>query len=464
MDKKKLFLPPEGEQNEHAYQTPLEQKVNELLTPFNEYISYQATASILLLICTVTALTWASMPSISSIYSTFVSLPVGIYIDKLIFDKPLQFWVNDILLTLFFFFVGLEIKREFLVGQLTNRKYAIFVTAAAIGGMIVPSTIYFLLNKNSATQIGWGIPMATDTAFALGILTCFRKYIPQEIFTIMAALAIIDDIGAIIVIAVFYTAQLNTDMLFLALVCFIALILMNYAGFRKPLPYLIIGIIIWSLVEAAGIHGTIAGISVAFAIPARPAKGPKQFITKIRRLLNYFEARKSETPLILADQEQHAVLEEVQEITQQATTPLQRWENKLELPISIIVLPLFALVNAGIPINTASLTHALSLPLFWGIFIGLVIGKPLGVLLFGYFTVWTKLGEISKNIHFFYLFSAFTLTGIGFTMSLFVADLSFQNNTNALIMAKTAIVISSATAALLGIIFLLFTIKRIYRE
>jgi len=321
--------------------------------------------------------------------------------------------------------------------------------------MLVPATIYCLFNLGTQTQLGWGIPMATDTAFALGILSCFKNKLPKGVFTFLAALAIIDDIGAIVVIAVFYTAHLNVGMLCLAFVLLALLILLNYSGFRKPGPYIIIGLLIWAAIEAAGIHGTISGILVAFIIPARPAKGPKQFISRVRTLLNYFEKRKDETVLILGDQKQHAALEEVQEVTQQATTPLQRWESKLELPIALLILPLFALVNAGIPVGFHLIDNVFTHRVSLGIMLGLFLGKPIGVLLFSRIALYCRLGSMPAETNFKQIIGASILTGIGFTMSLFISNLSFSNE-HTLLVAKAAILIGSIFSAIVGVVFILF--------
>jgi NhaA family Na+:H+ antiporter len=454
-----MFHSGKGEDEKHAYHSALEHKVKGFLTPFQEYIKSQITASIFLFVCTIVALVWASIPAISSWYNAFVTASIGFHISDFTISMPLRFWVNDALLTLFFFFVGLEIKREFLVGELTDHKRAVFILFAAVGGMVIPAGIYLILNAGTPNQIGWGIPMATDTAFALGILSCFKRSLPKGIFTFLAALAIIDDIGAILVIAIFYTSHFNPWMLFIAFLLMAFLILLNYSGFRKPFLYIIIGLLIWIAIESAGVHGTLAGILVAFIIPARPEKGPRQFVKKIRSLLRYFETRKDKTPLVLEDQEQHAVLEEVQEVAQQATTLLQRWENKLKLFIALLVLPLFALVNAGIPVRLHWIDNLFTERVSQGILFGLVIGKPLGVLLFSRIALWLKIGKKPEGTTFNQIMGAALLTGIGFTMSLFISTLSF-NDENTLLMAKGAIFMGSFISAIMGVIFIWLSGKK----
>lgn len=215
------------------------------LTPLQEYVQSQVTASIFLLVCTIIALVWATLSNYQLFYKHFITTSIGFHIADFHIAKTLQFWVNDVLLTFFFFLVGLEIKREFLVGELTNRKRAIFVLLSAAGGMIIPAGLYLLFNYGTPAQHGWGIAMATDTAFALGVLAFFSQRLPRGLFTFMAALAIIDDIGAILVIAFFYTDTINTHFLFAGLIVMVAIMFINFAGFRKPIPYLILGLCFW---------------------------------------------------------------------------------------------------------------------------------------------------------------------------------------------------------------------------
>jgi NhaA family Na+:H+ antiporter len=447
----KIFHPGNGEDDKHAYRSPLENKIKEIITPFQQYIKNQVVASILLAICTLAALIWACIPAISNSYTAFTAERIGFHISSIIyFSEPLKFWVNDFLLTLFFFFVGLEIKREFLVGELADRKKALFVVIVAMGGMAVPAGLYYFINSGTPQQIGWGIPMATDTAFALGVLACFKNRVPKQVVILLAALAVIDDIGSILVIAIFYSDNIITAYLLAASALTGLLILFNYSGFRKPWPYLLFGIAIWFLVEKSGIHGSIAGIITAFIIPARPEKGPKQFIRNIKNLLIDFEQRKDETALILKDGKQHDVLQRVQTVTRQATTPLQRWENKLELPVALVILPLFALVNAGVAINSNLIYQVFTQLAPIGIIVSLTIGKPLGILFFSRLAVFCRIGSIPSGLTIKHLIGPAILSGIGFTMSLFISTLSFDDNT-VLLMGKTAILIASVIAAILGI-------------
>lgn len=455
MNSSGMFHPGKGEDEQHAYKTPLEYRIKEFLSPFQEYIKSQVAASILLLLCTLIALIWVSVPVLSHTYHRFVHASIGFHVGHLFVAKPLNFWVNDVFLAVFFFFVGLEIKREFLVGELTHKKRAFMVLMGALGGLIVPAIIFCLLNVGTSAAKGWAIPIATDTAFALGILSCFKKRLPSALLTFVAAMAIVDDIASILVIATCYTPHVNIAMLLVALGLSFCLVMLNYSGFRRAWPYLIIGVFVWLSIESSGVHGTVAGILIAFIIPARPEKGPKQFLERTRSLLKTFEKRKDETALILEDQKQHGVLEEVRVIARQATTPLQRWVSKLDLPVALIILPLFALVNAGIPVTLSLMHEVLTNTLSLGIILGLVVGKPLGIMLFSWLTDRMGIGERPSSVTITQQWQASVLAGIGFTMSLFIADLSFVNP-ETLLLVKAAVLLASLLAGLIGFCFVLF--------
>lgn len=459
MGNSNFFHPPDGEEDKHAYHTKLEKKFESFYSSLQEFAQKQITGSILLLLFTIIALVWASIPAISNSYEKFVNAYFGFQFEGWIVKKTLNFWISDVLLTLFFFMIGLEIKRELLVGELIDRKQALFVIISAIGGMLVPALIFIAFNFQLNTIKGWGIPMATDTAFALGVIFCFRNRIPKSLIIFIMSLAIIDDIGAIIVVAIFYTPEIHLIYLFVTFSLIFLLIIFNYAGIRNLLPYFLVGSLIWIFIELAGIHGTIAGVIVAFTIPARPAKGPKHFIKRTKKILNYFEKRKEKIPKILADKKQHKAVEELKSIAKDVTTPLQRWEGLMELPVSIIILPIFALVNAGVPINFSVLNNAFHHPVSLGIILGLVIGKPLGISLFSGLALLTRFGNLPKKSTFLQVIAVSFLAGIGFTISLFIANLAFRVETNTMMMAKMGILCGSLLSAIFGAILILFAKK-----
>lgn len=440
--------------NNEECQTQLERKVQKVLSPFQEFIRTQVAASLFLVACTVLAVFWASTPSIAPFYEKFIKTQLGFSLSSFHYVKSLQFWINDVLLTLFFFFVGLEIKRELLVGELNDRKSIIIVIIASLGGMLVPALLFYVFNYHTALVKGWGIPMATDTAFALGVAVCFKSRLPHSAISFLAAVAIIDDIGAIVVIALFYTSTVNIIALLVAVIMFLVLIFLNYAGSRRPLVYLFFGLLLWAALEKSGVHGTVAGIACAMTIPARPRKTPKQFVKHAESLISYVKQRKEANISTLEDKKQHKAIEEMQVAAQQATTPLQRWESRLELPIALIVLPLFALVNAGVKIHTQLLSELFENYFSIGIFLGLVIGKPLGIMLFSKLAQIIRLGNLPGGMKFNELWRFTFLTGIGFTMSIFMSTLSL-NNAHDLQLAKCAIIVASLISAILAIVFML---------
>lgn len=456
MTKFKLFKPPSGEEKKHAYHSRLEKKLGSVLTPFEEFSQSQISASIFLLSATIIALVIANVPAWSGYYYKMIHFPVNIVLGRHQVGGDLRFWVNDILLTFFFFLVGLEIKREFIAGELVNRKRAFLILFAAFGGMLFPAIIFTIFNYGLPSAIGWGIPMATDTAFALGILAIFRQKLPKGIFTFMASLAIIDDIGAIIIIVAFYSQQISLTYLLSAFVFLLLLSLGNFAGIRHTIFYLIGGAIIWYCFEYAGIHGVIAGVLVALCIPARPSKGPIAFVNKVKDLLDYFEKRKKKIPKVIADKKQHVIIEEVEETAKKSTTPLQRLETKLDLPVSLFVLPIFALFNAGIMLHYDAIEKSIHSPLTWGVITGLFLGKPIGILLLSFIALKLNLGAMPKKTNFKHLVGASLLGGVGFTMSLVISNLAFINNNDLLEIAKTGILFGSVLSGIIGIIWLAF--------
>ena len=311
---------------------------------------------------------------------------------------------------------------------------------------------------NTAYQHGWGVPIATDTAFSLGILSCFKRAVPKSLFSYIAAIAIIDDIGAIIVIAVFYSAHLNISELFYAAAAFVILLILNLFGIRKAIPYILVGLVMWYFIESAGIHGSVAGVLIAFAIPARPKKSETSFLIAMQKLMKQFKLKKSHNQGVLGDQEKHEVLEKVQAATRQTTTPLQRWESNLNLPVSLIILPLFALVNAGVKVQLALVSDIFHSTLAIGIVLALVVGKPVGILFFTKLCEWFRLAKLPDDVNYSQYAGAACLTGVGFTMSIFVSYLSFQSQ-ETLLLAKISIMIASLIAAVVGIAVLLFSKK-----
>ncbi len=432
----------------------LQRGLDNIQPPLSSFIRAQTTSSLLLLFSTIVALWWANS-IYSATYLNLVHTPIGLFFGDFEFKASLKHLINDGLMVIFFFLLGLEIKREVLVGDLAepeNRRMLIF---CALGGMIFPALIYSLFNWSLDSQVGWGIPMATDTAFALGVLTIVRKHIPASLLAFIVGLAIVDDIGAILVIAVFYTEQISVLYLSSAFALIAFLAVANYAGMRQPLFYIIVSIIIWLLMLNSGVHATVAGVAIALTVPARPKIAADKLLNKAKSKINSMQ-NKTEKVDVLASQEDHKKVLEVRDNAELASTPLRRWEDALELPVSLFILPLFALINAGVVFNFNSLLDSALHPISLGIISGLVLGKFIGISGACWLALRFKLGSLPSEVNFQHVIGASLITGIGFTMSTFIATLGFAGQAEQLQYAKTAILIASVIAAVLGVLYLRF--------
>ncbi|MCG6860241.1 MAG: Na+/H+ antiporter NhaA [Chromatiaceae bacterium] len=436
------------------YAKSLEEGFERALTPFQEFISDQRSGSVLLLVCTLSALLIANSP-LAHIYEALVETPAGFVLGEWSFTMSVRHWINDGLLSLFFFLLGLEIKREVLVGELKDPQQSLPIIAGSLGGMLIPTAIFLAFNSDSETIHGWGIPMATDTAFAVGVLALLGRRIPVGLFTFLTALAIVDDLGAILVLAIFYTQSLNLSLLGIAGFFLLVLVGCNALGIRRPFVYFIVGALVWLATLGSGVHATIAGVFVALTVPARPKREPRWFVHEARALIDEFEKveTQSEQP-VLGNNDQHMVVERVQDTAEKATTPLRRWEHFLERPIALFVLPVFALANAGVPVDVQTLAALATDRLALGIGLGLVVGKSVGITLLTWLALRLNLGRLSRNVTMRHIAGIGLLGGMGFTMSIFIAGLGFANNPDALLTAKTAILLASLAAGVSGYLWL----------
>jgi len=441
--------------NNEIYPKPLEAQVERVITPFQAFIRDQTTGSLFLMLCTVVALIIANSPFVQH-YEALIEMPMGFVIGEWTLNMSVRHWVNDGLMSLFFFVLGLEIKREIIAGELKEPRQSLPVIAAALGGMIVPAVVYVIFNYASqTTSHGWGIPMATDTAFAVGVLALLGRRIPVALIAFLTALAIIDDLGAILVIAAFYTDTIHLSALGFSGLFLALLVACNLVGFRHPVIYAIGGVMVWFALHKSGVHATVAGIAVALTVPARPTRGPKWFMRRTRRLVNEFERMEEQsTSPILGEAQQHAVVERVQDTAEKATTPLRRWERTLEHPVALLVMPIFALVNAGIPIDFNLLSTLWTDALGAGIIAGLVVGKCMGISLFAWFALRLNIGQLPTGVNMHHIIGIGLLGGMGFTMSIFIAGLGFANNADALVTAKTAILLATLIAGVSGYLWL----------
>jgi len=435
---------------------PWEKAFTTVLTPLEEFIHRQTTSGILLMSCAIAALVIANSHWHEA-YHYLLELPFTVGAEGFALSKSIHHWINDGLMALFFLVVGLELKREILVGELADIKQALLPIVAAIGGMLMPALIYIAINPEGHTFDGWGIPMATDIAFALGTLALLGSRVPKSLLTFLVALAIVDDLGAVIVIALFYTETLNLTALGLAGFLLLVLVALNLGGVRRLLPYLLVGAVLWIAMLKSGVHATLAGIMLAFTIPMRPKYDPNRFLFQINERIGQIkQAFKAEENIIKNDQLRCRV-QALGEGVQLVQAPAQILEHKMHLPSAYIVIPIFALANAGIPIDWSAFGETVTHPVSIGIALGLVVGKLLGIAGFTWVAVKLGFSELPKELNFKHIIGVALMGGIGFTMSIFIAELGFANHAEDLLMAKTGILLASIIAGTTGFIWLLLT-------
>ncbi len=451
---------PDDLQTQDTNLAPWEKAFDSILTPLDEFIHKESSSGMLLMTFTIIALVLANSPFHSIYYNIFhteINLQIG---HSFALEGTFHHWINDGLMALFFFVVGLEIKREILVGELASMKQALLPIIAAIGGMVVPALMYLVFNYGEEGIKGWGIPMATDIAFAVGVLVLLGTRIPRSVVMFLLALAIVDDLGAVIVIALFYTEQINLLALGLAWGFFFVLIVMNRAGIRWPLIYFIVGGLLWVAMLKSGVHATLAGVLIALTIPARSKINSSRFQQHVFKLMAKFkECKEQETDLMHNEKQAHLVQNLEKGVTA-VVPPLQRLEHQFHRPVAFIVIPLFALANAGIPIHVDQLVNTVSHPITLGVIMGLVFGKCLGIAGTALLFVKMGIGQLPKGATSAHIVGVGLLGGIGFTMSIFIAELGFKGAEDMLIMAKTGVLIASLLAGILGYAWLLlFTHK-----
>lgn len=418
-----------------------------LLTPIREFIHAETTGGIVLFATAVIAMFLANSLW-SDTYLTFWKKQLTIGFGSWALSKPLALWINDGLMVIFFFVVGLEIKREILAGELSTIKKSMLPVFAALGGMVVPAMIYMFFNHAGEGRNGWGIPMATDIAFALGLLLIFGKSIPISLKIFLTALAIVDDLGAVLVIALFYTSDLYLGSLVVGLIAMSFLLVMNYLEVRKVAVYVIFGILMWYAFLKSGIHPTLAGVLLAFTIPSRVKIDANDFPEHCRKLINEFEdAGDCAKPYILCEAQQTAV-QSLELACHYAQSPMQRLETNLHSWVMFLVMPVFAIANAGIVFNQSLFADALN-PVTLGVFFGLAIGKPLGITLFSWVAVKAGLARLPEDLNWKMILGVSCVAGIGFTMSIFISDLAFESDT-LMDMSKLGIFSASIFAGVTG--------------
>ncbi|HEY8512962.1 MAG TPA: Na+/H+ antiporter NhaA [Cyclobacteriaceae bacterium] len=428
------------------------ERIDKILRPFQNFIQEESSSGIVLLICTVIALILSNSP-LSDAYHDFWALEFSIGFAGYEVAESLHDWINDGLMAMFFFVVGLELKREIIGGELSNPRNALLPLAAALGGMVLPALIYISLNSHSPGGKGWGIPMATDIAFALAVLSILGNRVPYAARIFLTTLAIADDLGAVLVIAINYSSDISLTNLVIGAVFLAVLLTANYLGIRSTILYGVLGIGgLWLAFLLSGVHATVAGVLAALAIPARTKIKESSFAASLRQYVTEFESVQPNDVSILEPGQVHAI-EKIKSLTRSADTPLQRLEHALRPIALFIVMPIFALANAGISLKGISVDDLLA-PVTIGVFFGLLLGKMLGIFGMSWLFVKLKWANLPEGVGSKTILGLGMLGGIGFTMSLFITTLAFGTTTDHAIEAKIGILSASVLAGLLGWMFL----------
>lgn len=428
-----------------------------VLTPFQEFLHRTTSGGILLLAFTVIAMLWANSPWSASYFALWEA-KLTVAIGSMGLSKSLLHWINDGLMAIFFFVIGLEIKREIVAGELSSVRKAAFPAMAAFGGLAVPALIYTAFNRGGPGAAGWGIPMATDIAFSLAVLQLLGPRVPLSLKIFLTAFAIVDDIGAVLVIALFYTANISVMALLLAAVLLGLAILLNVSSIRRPLPYAILGALLWIAILKSGVHATVAGVLLAMAIPARNRIAEDQFLANGRDLLYKFESAGPLNTDRGLNEVRQTVVKTMEEMSEGIQTPLHRLEEALHPWVAFVVLPIFCFANAGVNLagsGVSALVHPVSI----GIIVGLLVGKLVGISLFSFLAVRLNMASLPSGVTWTHVLGVALLGGIGFTMSLFVANLAFDD-VALLASSKIGILCGSIVSGSAGAIVLLRSTRK----
>ncbi len=429
--------------------------VKKILNPIEKFMHLEASSGIMLIIATLMALIMVNT-GMQTLYYNILHFPINLDIGSLVLHGSVHHWVNDALMVIFFFIVGLEIKREMVSGELSSPQKAALPIFAAFGGMVVPALFYVLLNmsEEQGTALnGWGIPMATDIAFAVGVVALLGKRVPFSLKIFLLALAIVDDLGAVFVIAAFYTEQISAPALGIAGLGCLAILLFRYIGVRSIFVYILLGLIIWLGFFTSGIHATIAGVIIGFLTPSKPLFTSDELGKKINTLsqktlstLNHFKNNMEATYLKEKDRKK---IFELRNIAFEGLSPIDRIIDIMHPWVSFFIMPAFAFCNAGVVISSKAAESFFSSPISLGIFLGLVVGKPVGILIFSALSVVFKLAALPKNVTWTHIIGLGFLGGIGFTMSLFVTSLAISDPLSS-DLAKMGILTASLAASFFG--------------
>ncbi len=424
--------------------------VARVLRPFQEFARIGSLGGVVLLITTAIALAWSNSPWGDSYFHLWET-PIAVGGASAPLTMSLHAWINDALMVVFFLLVGLEIKREILVGELSSPRQAALPIIAALGGMVVPALLYALVNRGGDGMAGWGIPMATDIAFALGILALLGPRVPLGLKVFLAALAIVDDLGAVLVIAFFYTSSISAGALAGAALCVVVLVVFNVRRVCALTPYVVVGHVLWYCFLLSGIHSTIAGVILAMTIPTDSRLNAREFASRARGLLDEFDRLETGDGLIISSKGQQEALHGLDVAVSAVNAPLLKLEHSLNTLVGFGIMPLFALSNAGVRLS--GIGAALASPVALGVALGLVVGKMLGITLFSMGAVRLGIAALPGGVTWRMLHGAAWLGGIGFTMSLFIAGLAFGDSP-LLDSAKIAVLGASSVAGVVGYVLL----------
>ncbi|BBP44659.1 Na(+)/H(+) antiporter NhaA [Thiosulfatimonas sediminis] len=444
---------------EYHLESPWERPFTKIITPFESFLHHQMTTGLILIFMTILALYLANSAAYAEAYQHFFHTYFGMSFGDAEVKLTLHHWINDALMAIFFFLVGLEIKREMMVGELSDPKNAILPIGAAVGGMVFPALFYVYFTYGTEAVNGWGIPMATDIAFAISALMILGKRVPPALVTFLVALAIVDDLGAVTVIALFYTADLNLFALGTAFALFGLLLAFNRFGIHRVLPYAIVGILMWAAMLSSGVHATIAGILTALAIPARPKFNPHFFSDHMDDLTEQYKKHDKKDENYMLCENREGILAEMETSIKRVQPPLNRLEHGLHLPVGILIIPIFALANAGVAINWSEMDTLLIEPVAAGVISGLVLGKLIGIFGVAWLMIKFGIARLPSGSSMSQLFGTAFLGGIGFTMSIFIAELAWVDPGIMLVEAKTGILFASVIAAVIGLTWLRFIAK-----
>lgn len=415
------------------------------------FFSTQWAGGVVLLFFVVVAMLLANLPTTAEFYHNLIHAPVGVTVGGFDLHFNLEKFVNDGLMMIFFFSVGLEIKREIVSGHLSSLQKAILPVAGALGGMLAPALIYTIFTHGTPYAHGWGIPMATDIAFAIAIMSIVGRQVPVAMKVFLTALAVADDLGSILVIAIFYGTTIHFELLLMAAAVLLIAWILNNLKVSELLVYVVLGIALWLLFYHSGIHATIAGVLLAMFVPSKPKYNKKYFIHKVRFLMEDF-VQKDREVAVTENEEQMADLYRIRHIALDSASLSQRFEHLLSPWVNFVIMPLFALVNAGVPVESLGDLNVFSTPLGMGVVFGLWVGKPLGIILMSWLFVKAKLAEMPEGVHWGMFAAVACLGGIGFTMSIFMDTLAFAAQPHFVAEGKIAVLLGSVIAAITGMV------------